>query len=593
MAPALSKCMKKENSNKPKKTGFVNKRRQAYSTDDLRGALQKVLEEKWSIYKAAKHFSVPWSTLKDYVDRSNGDKDNVTIGKMGRPFALTSELEVKLFNFIIKMQEIGFGLNVNRIRHVAYAMAKKQCANSDKFPFSDVKNCASWKWWRDFSKRYNLCLRTPENLSYYRANNANREVLKDFYDKLKECYCKLGSAIKPSQVWNCDETGLCYVVKSGKVVTKVGKKYVYNRVIADKAETHTVLPCVNAAGEFGPLLIIFKGVRMSDALTNGALPNASIALSQSGWINTELFLKWFKEFVRGVGSERPVILIMDSHVSHVTPDVLEIASKNEIIIVTIPPHTSHILQPLDVSVYKPLKQAWQENVRRFQEGSPFRRPGRYDFHALFNPSFLKAFSKENIISGFNRTGIFPLNSEAVPDEALTTAPKSLNSSVEEACTPMDHGNEPSTSASSSTPSVDSLIRVPDLILPEKKTPASVGKQKRDNKAKVHVPDQAGAVTTHRATHVPDQAGKSTTHWTTVKSSSKEKQKSKNKRNDDMCAACNESYSCGKNTSPWIQCCFCLRWFHESCQSIDSSDVTVFMCSICAYVSDIDTDTENE
>lgn len=152
--------------------GFVSKRRQSYSSDDLRGALQKVLEEKQSIYKAA------------------------------------------------------------------------------------------------------------ENLSYYRANNANREVLNDFYDKLKECYDKVGSTIKPSQIWNCDETGLSYVVKSDKVVTKVVKKYVYNRVIADKAETHTVLPCVNAAGEFGPLLIIFKGVRMSAALSSGFMKVVSSLIHQ-------------------------------------------------------------------------------------------------------------------------------------------------------------------------------------------------------------------------------------------------------------------------------------------------------------------------
>ncbi|XP_054709313.1 uncharacterized protein LOC129219018 [Uloborus diversus] len=111
---------------------------------------------------------------------------------------------------------------------------------------------------------------------------------------------------------------------------------------------------------------------------------------------------------------------MDSHASHITPEVIAMASENDIIIVTFPSHTSHLLQPLDVAVYWPLKLAWQKHLRQFQEGNPLRRPGRFDFHGMFSPAILEAFSRENIISAFCKAGVFPLNKMKIPDEALTT-----------------------------------------------------------------------------------------------------------------------------------------------------------------------------
>ena len=50
---------------------------------------------------------------------------------------------------------------------------------------------------------------------------------------------------------------------------------------------------------------------------------------------------------------RPVLLVIDGHVSHITIDVIEYARLNEIHLLCLPSHTSHILQPLDVGVSKP------------------------------------------------------------------------------------------------------------------------------------------------------------------------------------------------------------------------------------------------
>ncbi|XP_054723962.1 uncharacterized protein LOC129234057 [Uloborus diversus] len=578
MAPIYSKLA----GGKKEKGG--NKRKK-YSKETLQLAVRKVVDENWSVYKSAKKFFIPWSTLKDYITRCEGDSDSVDVRKVGRPFALGPATETSLVKFVINMQELGFGLTVSRIRHIAYSLAEKECASNNKpFPFSDKKKCASWKWWREFRRRYNLGLRTPENLSQYRANNSNRVLLNDFYDKLSEVYEKFPEGIKPQQIWNCDETGLCYVVKSGRVVTRIGKRFVYNRVIADKAETHTVLPCINAAGEFGPTLLIFKGARMIDGLKIGALPNVTVAVSQSGWINSELFLMWFQKFVQGISSARPVALLMDSHASHITPEVIAMASENDIIIVTFPSHTSHLLQPLDVAVYRPLKLAWQKHLRQFQEGNPLRRPGRFDFHGMFSPAFLEAFSRENIISAFCKAGVFPLNKMKIPDEALTT-------NVDNRC--MDENSLSVSNAPATKEGIDDVLKLPDFTARAPK-PA---RKRRDPSAAVHLPGEKSCGNTSTAC-TSSSTSDTTKSCVSASTSSlvkakKNTNKSKGEAEDEwFCPNCNESYYKGHNKSPWIQCCFCLNWYPESCQAVDSKNPpTVFMCSVCARNEENDSDSD--
>jgi hypothetical protein len=51
----------------------------------------------------------------------------------------------------------------------------------------------------------------------------------------------------------------------------------------------------------------------------------------------------------------PVFLIMDNHSTHNHPDVLEMLSELNVHAIWLPPHSSHFLQPLDLSVFASLK----------------------------------------------------------------------------------------------------------------------------------------------------------------------------------------------------------------------------------------------
>ncbi|KAE9523095.1 hypothetical protein AGLY_016501 [Aphis glycines] len=300
-----------------------------YDNYELVSAAKMVKEQKISIYKVAKTNGVPWSSLKDFLKRDNFD----LVPKMGRPFALTADLEIQILNYIIKMQELGFGLTVLQVRQIAHKIAT--AANLKSYFNKDKESASKW-WWANFKKRYNFTLRVPENLAAYKASIANS--IQDM----------------PERFWNCDETGLSYVVKPNKVVTAIGKRYVYKRTYADRGETHTLLGCMCANGSWIPPLIIFKDVRWNDSLKSDCLPNCMVKLSPRGWINSDLFLEWFRFFIDSIPSARPMILFMDSHASHINMDVITLARENQIYLFTFPAHTSHLLQPLNVGVYKPL-----------------------------------------------------------------------------------------------------------------------------------------------------------------------------------------------------------------------------------------------
>ena len=84
-------------------------------------------------------------------------------------------------------------------------------------------------------------------------------------------------------------------------------------------------------------------------LLNGARVGTSGMCSKSGWMNGDLFLEWLKFFVDNVkiSEKQPALLIVANHESHRTTAVLECASSDGIIMLCVPLHTTHRLQPLD------------------------------------------------------------------------------------------------------------------------------------------------------------------------------------------------------------------------------------------------------
>ena len=138
------------------------------------------------------------------------------------------------------------------------------------------------------------------------------------------------------------------------------------------------------------------------------------AVSNKGWVDQELFYFWLKEhFILNAISHRPLLLLLDGHSSHFEPNTIQHARDNEIIIFCLPPHTTHECQPLDCSLFGPLKKHWQEACHKFYQHNPGKVISKVKFNSVFRNAWLNAVTPSNICGGFRKAGVYPFNPDAV------------------------------------------------------------------------------------------------------------------------------------------------------------------------------------
>ena len=103
-----------------------------------------------------------------------------------------------------------------------------------------------------------------------------------------------------------------------------------------------------------------------------------------------------------------MLLIIDGHESHKSLAFQDLCEENKIITLCMPPHSSHILQPLDVGCFAPLKRAYSKEIRVLATNH-VSHIDKKAFIASFAKVFEPAFSKANIQSSFRATGLVPYN----------------------------------------------------------------------------------------------------------------------------------------------------------------------------------------
>jgi hypothetical protein len=114
----------------------------------------------------------------------------------------------------------------------------------------------------------------------------------------------------------------------------------------------------------------------------------------------------------------PVLMILDNHESHLSIQVLDFAKDNGVIMLSFPPHCSHMMRPLDRSVFGPFKKYYNTAVKEWLIDHPGKPVSIYDIPGFVAKAFPKAMTPENIMSGFRVTGIFPHNSNVFPKESF-------------------------------------------------------------------------------------------------------------------------------------------------------------------------------
>ena len=114
-------------------------------------------------------------------------------------------------------------------------------------------------WWDSFWRRHpEISLRHAEPLSYARAVANKPTVIENYFELLAESIETNGLTRRPSQIFNCDETGMPLVHKPTKVVSHVSQKHPYAVTSADKSQI-TILACASASGYTIPPMVVLTG----------------------------------------------------------------------------------------------------------------------------------------------------------------------------------------------------------------------------------------------------------------------------------------------------------------------------------------------
>ena len=136
-----------------------------------------------------------------------------------------------------------------------------------------------------------------------------------------------------------------------------GKRQVSKITSAERGSTVTTVWAMRASGQYIPPMMIFPCKRMTADLMNGAPAGAIGVCSSNGWTECSLFLKRLQHFVQVTrcSKESPQLLIMDVHASRKSLEGIIYARDNGITMITLPPHATHKMQPLDRTFFKSLK----------------------------------------------------------------------------------------------------------------------------------------------------------------------------------------------------------------------------------------------
>jgi hypothetical protein len=221
------------------------------------------------------------------------------------------------------------------------------------------------------------------------------------------------------------------------VVTGSERRGRLKSVQLGNCEWATVIAGINAAGWTIPPFLILTGQYHFSAWYEANIPRDwVIAVSDNGWTTNELGVEWLKHFdahtkARTVGAHR--LLILNSHESHHSLEFQELCKENNIYTLCMPPHSSYLLQPLDVGCFSPLKRAYSREVESLMRDH-INYITKLEFLPAFKAAFDRSFTPVNICSAFQGAGLVPLQPEAVlskldvqlrtptPPAALTEAP---------------------------------------------------------------------------------------------------------------------------------------------------------------------------
>ncbi|XP_055838495.1 uncharacterized protein LOC129906661 [Episyrphus balteatus] len=400
-----------------KRTGF-EKPYKNYTPETLEDALLQVREGKISLNKAAKEFNISRSTLQNKIKKLHTKS-------VGGPTALLEDEEACIVKMLLTTSNWGFPLATLDLRHITKRFRDRKGKRVSKLN----NNFSGKDWAHSFLERHKdqITPRICQNITPARAA-ISVSTMSSYFNNLENSL----EGIPPENISNYDETNFTDDPGSKKAIFSRGVKYP-EQVMAHSKSSISLMFCSTATGQLLPVYVVYKAKNVYKNWMEGDRPGSRYNATSHGWFDNRVFSDWFQTIYLPYARRLtgPKAIIGDNLSSHFSEDVIKLAEENNIKFICLPPNCIHIAQPLDVAFFRPLKILWRKTLTEYKIANSKNKTVPKDVF----PSLLKKVwdslhendkARENLISGFRATGIYPCDRQQVLSKLDKTESRTNN-----------------------------------------------------------------------------------------------------------------------------------------------------------------------
>lgn len=365
-------------------------------------AIQAIKNDpRLSIRRAAATYNVNRATLQGRMRGRCARADCRPSSKK-----LKSIEEQTLLEYILDLDSRGFPPTLQDVGEFANLLLAER----------DGGRVAS-RWPGNFVKRHQeLKTRFSRKYDYQRALCEDPELVRGWFELVRNMRAKYG--VQDADFYNFDETGFAMgQITPTMVVTRSETRGKPKKAQPGNREWVTLIQGINAEGWCIPPFFAVKGsYHLANWYTETGIPSDWVLKPTiNGWTDNETGMDWIRHFDRHTASRTRAayrMLVIDSHGSYTSVDFQQFCKEKKIILISMPSHLSHLLQPLDVGCFSPLKRAYGDQISELMK-LHITNISKVEFLVAIKAIFSTVFREENIKAGFRGAGLVPYNPEAV------------------------------------------------------------------------------------------------------------------------------------------------------------------------------------
>lgn len=349
----------------------------------------------------------------------------------GRPNAIPKRHEILLAEAAAYYADNNTPLTKHGVSELILCY-KSMLPPSEQQKFSFKNNTPSQKFIKNFLNRNGLGYRHVRQVEGLRLDALSPRNVIGHIARVRAAM-KRFNINSPAQVFNMDQSGISLAKIVGRSLRKgVGPQ---NTILVQKTvrtkgslDRVTIMPIVSADGKAYKPVVIFPGQRPHYRKVLGKLETLHSVLMDCYLFyrpmpgaDSAIVRNWATKFVQETDSLRQggkwLLLVLDGYSAHIQHSFLDFMKQNRIVVIALPAHTSHELQPLDVTVFGAYKSFLQAEFHRAARSNSTLNA--FTVASCIHNAYSRAFVRPTIQAGFVKCGLWSQEKNATDVSALS------------------------------------------------------------------------------------------------------------------------------------------------------------------------------